>query len=141
MTCCVDASATVPWIIAHPLRQAVSPFWLKAIGDGSRIAAPVLIYSEVTTALRRLASARVISHEDAVLALGRMLVLPLASRHGAALYQRALELAQALELSKAYDTQYLAVAQLEGCELVTADATLHGHARKLGIRARLLRGV
>jgi len=54
------------------------------------------------------------------------------------IYPRALELAARLDLSTAYDMQYVAAAESQGATLMTLDQALYQHARTLGIAARLL---
>jgi predicted nucleic acid-binding protein len=77
-------------------------------------------------------------HEEAEAALGRFLRLPITVVHGPEVYLRALDLAYRLGHSKAYNVQYLAVAQIQDCAVVTADRGLHACARTLGIASRLV---
>jgi predicted nucleic acid-binding protein len=54
-------------------------------------------------------------------------------------YPRAFDIARSLGWKKAYDALYLAAAEHEDAELLTADGGMHGAARRLGIRATLVR--
>ncbi len=49
-----------------------------------------------------------------------------------------MEFAQRLGHAKAYDVQYLAVAEMENATLVTVDGGMYENSRVLGIAARLL---
>jgi predicted nucleic acid-binding protein len=71
-------------------------------------------------------------------ALGSFLRLPISAVHGPEVYLRALDLARRLGHAKAYDVQYLAVAQIQDCAVVTVDRGLHESARTLGIASRLI---
>ena len=59
--------------------------------------------------------------------------------HDRSIYLNALNMAQRLGQSKAYDVQYLAVAEMENCPIVTVDRALHESAAALGIQSRLLK--
>jgi len=54
------------------------------------------------------------------------------------LYTRALDLAARFQLRRAYDTQYLAAAEIEKSGLLTVDRALYQQALELGIKAELL---
>jgi len=53
-------------------------------------------------------------------------------------YLRALEFARLLGQAKAFDVQYVAVADVQRATLVTADSGMHHAALRLGISAKLL---
>ena len=80
-----------------------------------------------------------ISHDNAVRLIDQMLALPIHVSSETQQFPRALDLAERLRRAKAYDMQYLAVAQLEGAELLTLDSGLFEAASQLGVPVRLLR--
>ncbi len=100
--------------------------------------APPLLYAETTAVLRRYVHLDRIEHQEAIAALRDLFALPLTVIHNPDLYLRALELARRLGQPKAYDVQYLAVAQLEDSTLVTLDRDLYRNALTLGVDAQLL---
>ena len=51
---------------------------------------------------------------------------------------RAFDLAARFQLRRAYDTQYLAAAEMGKCGLLTVDRSLYRQALELGIGAELL---
>jgi len=59
--------------------------------------------------------------------------------HPPACYPRAFDIARSLGWKKAYDALYLAAAELEDAELLTVDGGMHAAARRLSIRATLVR--
>jgi predicted nucleic acid-binding protein len=68
-----------------------------------------------------------------------MLRLPIRLVHDPALFPRAFDIARTLGWAKAYDALYLATAEHESAELLTVDRRMRVAARRLGIRATLVR--
>lgn len=58
--------------------------------------------------------------------------------HARRMYRNALNMAQRLGQRRAYDVQYLAVAKMENCPIVTVDRALHTSAAAPGIQSRHL---
>jgi len=54
-------------------------------------------------------------------------------------FGRAMDLANKTHRLKTYDMQYVAVAEIEGCEMVTLDGGVYQAAIEIGLAARLLR--
>jgi predicted nucleic acid-binding protein len=82
---------------------------------------PALCDIEVAAGLRRALLRDLVSADRAELALGQYVLLPL-TRHGhQTLLPRVLELRSNFS---AYDACYVALAELLGAELLTADARL-----------------
>jgi predicted nucleic acid-binding protein len=79
-----------------------------------------------------------VSHEIALRLVAQMLALPIRVSSTTDQFRRALELAERLHRVKAYDMQYLAMAQLLGSELLTLDRGLFDAASRLGVPVRLL---
>lgn len=138
MTFCIDASAVLPWLLPMPSSPSVRPFWVDILGGNPRLLAPPLIFAETTSVLRRQVQIGGILHEEAAAALRHLFELPLSGVHDPEVYLRALELARRLGQPKAYDVQYLAVAEMHNCPVVTLDRGLYESAQALGIAARLL---
>ncbi len=121
---CVDASLAAKWVLPEPDRdiaQALYEEWRAAILE---IIGPPLLFAEITNILRRNVVRDVIIPAEALTAeaVFRRLGVRVASPDD--LYREALILAQRFDLPAAYDTQYLAVAQIEGCDFWTADERL-----------------
>lgn len=138
MAYCVDASAVVRFLVPTPGTESAQEFWLQALRDRERLVAPPLVLAETTSAVRRCVYNDFILHDDAVAAVRLLLGLPIEIDMRVEQYREALEFANRLGQSKAYDVQYLAVARLNDCPIVTADRTLATVAGTLNIRARLI---
>ena len=120
---CVDASLVIR-LIADPRDTAVSRLWDQWDEDGRPIAAPTLLFYEVSNALHRYRRAGMMSDAAVRLALQAALALPIQLYGEAELHARALDLADRLGLPAAYDAHYLALAEWLGAQYWTADVRL-----------------
>ncbi len=125
----VDASLAVKWLVeeeysdkAHATLQS----WVDQ--DITRIA-PYLMPVEVANALHRRMLRRELSVGDTTRMIARLLESSLELHQPAGLHARALQLASELNQNAVYDAHYLALADIVGCELWTADERLYRVAR------------
>jgi predicted nucleic acid-binding protein len=118
----VDASVVLasclPSEIAHPSAQSAFRFWLAR---HELLCAPPLLHAEVTAVLRKLVYTQRLERESADQLLQLALQLPIQIIDDTAIYPRSLTLAHQFGQPRAYDTQYLAVAELFNGVLWTAD--------------------
>lgn len=132
----VDASVVVRWVVAEPgteqamalLRQSIQ--WL----------APRLMLTELASALRRKVVGGDLSTEVAFDALDAV-TGQLGTTIELVTDEQVMPLALSLSLSLAHkvpDCVYLAVAEREGADLVTADRRLGEVARTRGVLTTLL---
>lgn len=77
-------------------------------------------------------------HREALLLMQRVLALPLSLVVAPMQFERALDLAGRFQHKKAYDMQYLAVAEMTDSELVTMDRGMRHAATQLGVPVRFL---
>ncbi len=138
MPFCLDASVVLNWLLPQRQTQAVQEFIVDCLRKGERLVAPPLLFSESTSVLRRYVHGGVLLHDEAAAALSDLLALPLATVHQPLVYFRALEFARLLGHAKAYDVQYVAVADVQRATLVTADSGMYHGALRLGVSANLL---
>src|SRR5947209_15129482 len=96
------------------------------------LVAPPLLWSECRSALHEALFRREVSRADAVRALAELGRAPIRSRTHRRLGRRALELADQFGWAKAYDAEYLALADLLGARLITLDARLRRATTRLG---------
>lgn len=95
----------------------------KRIG-ARELVGPPLLWSETTSALRQAAYRGAISEADAEAALSLFLSAPIERRSPRRLYEEAWVLAVELGWAKTYDAEYVALARLLKCPLLTLDARL-----------------
>ncbi len=88
---------------------------------GERLAAPAIIDLEVVSIVRRALAAGLVDQRRAVLALGDLVALDLHRVDHLGVLARIWELRENLT---PYDAAYVALAEMSGCTLVTADARL-----------------
>lgn len=120
---CVDASLIVRFLVEPdnlPLQELFSQWY----AESRSLAAPVLLFYEVSNALHRYQQHGVFSAEAADLALAAALALPITLHNAESLHVQALALARQFNLSAAYDAHYLALAGALESEFWTADRRL-----------------
>lgn len=109
---------TIPQEYAHHDAQRALNHW---IDSNTQIVAPPLLHAEFTAVMRKLVYTQRLSQEHADEILHAILQLPIYIFYNAQIYSRALTLATQFNQPRAYDTQYLAVAEYFDCTLWTAD--------------------
>lgn len=97
-----------------------------------QLVAPPLMWSESRSALHELLWRREIVLEDATSARAKLERSPVERRDHERLGEEAWRIADELGWAKTYDAEYVALAQLLGCRLVTLDARLRRAADRLG---------
>jgi len=120
---CVDANLVIR-LIADPNDEAVLRLWERWDAEGRQVAAPALLFYEVTNALYRYQKMGLMGPSSVRLALQAALSLPLHLHQDAGLHRRALDLAERFSLPAAYDAHYLALAERLDAEFWTADRRL-----------------
>lgn len=97
------------------------------------LVAPPLMWSEALSVLHEQRWRGAIHADDAEDARARLERAPVARREPAQLRAEAWRLADALGWAKTYDAEYLALAALSGCRVVTVDGRLRRGADRLGL--------
>ena len=121
-TLCVDASLVIRLVLKQS--DVVQELWENWASEEYRLAAPALLYYEVTNGIYRYQKAGLIRPATAQEALGTALALPVELVRGPDLHERARKLATQYNLSAAYDAHYLALAEWMDAEFWTADSRL-----------------
>ncbi len=121
---CVDASLAVAWLsyerytaIANALRHEWREHSVQMVG-------PALFHAEVTSAIRQHVYFKRMLPEEGEEAFSIYLDIPIRIIDEQEVYRKAWQLAKEFNLPVCYDMQYLAVAELEDCQLWTADRML-----------------
>jgi predicted nucleic acid-binding protein len=86
--------------------------------------APALCWSEVSSALHEMRWRKEISAGLADIAFGRLLAAPMSPRGSKRLRQEAWQVAEELGWMKTYDAEYVALARMLRCRLLTLDTRL-----------------
>lgn len=121
----LDASVVIPLMVSHPFSQAAERCFRYWKREYYQILSPCFMPVEVVSVLRQAVYGRKLNSQqalealDILMAMGIELVMP-----GGELHQSALRWAERLGQSKAYDAQYIALAEQYGAELWSADRRL-----------------
>ncbi len=100
--------------------------------EGEQLVAPPLLWPESRSALHVLAFRGDASRESARAAAQLLDAAPIEARAPGRLGSDAWQLADELGWAKTYDAEYVALARILGCRLVTLDARLRRGADRLG---------
>ncbi len=119
----VDAS------VAVPACQYAAGF--TRLGD-EELFAPALMWSEARSTLHEAAWRGELEVDEARSAMLRLEAAPVSIARPAELGEESWRVADALGWAKTYDAEYVALAKLLRCRLVTADARLRRATRRLG---------
>lgn len=106
----------------------------EALGNDGELIAPVLLWSEVPSALHEMAFRGEISAALAELGLQRFLAgkLGITEKRPDGLTSTAWQIAEDFGWAKTYDAEYVALARLNDCRLVTIDGRLRRGTDRLG---------
>ncbi len=96
------------------------------------LVAPHILWSESRSALHEARWRREISHEQALATLEPLERAPIGARNLPGLGSAAWSLADEMGWTKTYDAEYVALARLLRCRLVTLDFKLRRAAARLG---------
>ena len=134
----VDASLAIKWVLKEPYAEkalALASEWATA---ETRPVAPCLLLVEATNVLHRRAVKGHISPSQAKHLLAGLLNMGIEVRESPQIHLRALELAQELQRPAVYDTHYLALADILGCDLWTADERFFNSVKERQPRVKWL---
>lgn len=121
---CVDASLALMLLLPQELSLQVETLWRSWVESETEIVTAPLFFAEVTSVLRESVHFGSILPEEGEDAFSSFLKLGVKGMDPADLQPRAWELAREYDRLRAYDAQYLAVANRLDCELWTADRRL-----------------
>ncbi|MBI2887228.1 MAG: type II toxin-antitoxin system VapC family toxin [Chloroflexi bacterium] len=112
-------------LLPGPLTPRIEGFWKTWLEQGVDCVAPPLFQAETTSVLRNRVYRNVITFEEAVPVFRTIRRLAIRFVNYPDLQEQAWDIALRLNQPRAYDAQYLAVAEREGCEFWTTDSRLY----------------
>jgi predicted nucleic acid-binding protein len=121
----LDASLIVEWCVAPGEKQLA-----ELLSDD--LCAPPLMWSEAQSALHERKWRDELGVEQADLARSRLTGIDVTPKTHSGLTTEAWRIADELGWAKTYDAEYVALASLLGCRLVTVDGRLRRGADRLG---------
>ena len=134
----VDSSLAVKWLLLEEHSDLADELQSEWQEQGVRLLAPHLLLFEVTNVLHQRVRRGTLSHGAASTLLRRMTDMSITLHHDDSLHHRALDLANQLGQSAAYDSHYLALAEQYDCDLWTADGRYFRSARRITDKIQLL---
>ncbi len=122
---CIDASVALKLVLDEEDSDKAQALWVSWVVEDIEAIAPCHLAFEVTSVIRHHVYRREISPEAGQLAFEALQAQGIRLVRPAPLHERAWALAQRFNRPTAYDAYYLALAQLAGCEVWTADHRLY----------------
>jgi predicted nucleic acid-binding protein len=134
MSAVIDANLIAALVLPLPYSDEATRAMMNWQRTGTELIAPVLLEYEVAAILRKAIVAQWLSEDLALEALDTIMELNVRCFGPTRdLHERALRWADRLGHSKAYDVQYLALAEEQGVEFWTADRRLVNGALQAGV--------
>jgi predicted nucleic acid-binding protein len=121
---CIDASFAVAMLVPDPATELALATWEELIATTAEVYAPPLFFAETTSVLRLKVHLGHVSADEGERAFGSFLRLAVRPWDPPDLQRRAWVMAGRYARPRAYDAQYLAVAEQLECDLWTADGRL-----------------
>jgi predicted nucleic acid-binding protein len=135
---CVDVNLALKLVIAETDSHDAHQLWAQWIENDIEVVAPPLIaYEGISVVCNKRFTGALPPHE-AQLMVKAFLLLGTRTVQPENLHERAWELAQRFNRPQAYDSHYLALAEILGIELWTADKRLYNTVKDQLTYVRLL---
>ncbi len=122
---CIDANLALKLIIVEEDSSKAHHLWNTWIDTDFEIVAPPLLAFEGTSVIRNKLHRGLVPLEEAELMFRAFHLLGVRLLYPEGLHQKAWALAKQFNRSQAYDSHYLALADILGLELWTADERLY----------------
>ena len=134
----IDANIAVKWVTDEPDHDIAISLYNDTIRSGRAIVTPYHFDGEVANAIWRKAFRGLISLDAAFLALDAFGSFETVALAPDGLLRTGFEISRSLGAAAVYDALYVALAEIVGCELWTADSRLLNAASALPVEIRLL---
>jgi predicted nucleic acid-binding protein len=139
LTVVVDAGLALKWALSEDHTEEALELWDRWQSASEHLISPPIFRSEITNALHQMVHRREISPVDAAEMLDTLLNL-VDTDEPSVLYDRALALAGSLGEDSVHSSLYLALAELWGCEMWTADRRFAKTSRQRSMSVRWVGG-
>lgn len=126
---CIDASLIVRTLVPGPFSAEAESRLATWLQTDTPLIAPAILAFEVTSTLRRMVYLKALRSERGAAAFTQFQRIPVRLSHRKGIFPLAWRLAEQFNRPRAYDTAYLALAQLNQCEFWTADEKLYNAVR------------
>lgn len=134
----IDASMMLKLLLPEEGSEAVHDLWREWIERDAEITAPSLLAYEVVSVLRNKVFRRELAPEAGDAAIAAFVSQEVSLLHPHGIEETTWALAHRWNLATAYDAAYLALAEVTGCELWTADRRFAVSLRRKATRIRLV---
>ena len=121
---CVDASLALAWLFVDTHSEQADGLWQEWTGKAIELVAPPMFHAEVASSIRKIVYFKRILPAEGERLFALYSEIPVRIIGSQAVHRRAWQLAKEFNLPVCYDMQYLAVAELEDCDLWTLDRKL-----------------
>lgn len=121
---CVDASLVVAWLLPEEFSGQAYALKDRWSDEGAELVAPAILASEVPSVLRQAVYRGRILTGEGDEAFATFLEMPIRIIQPENLLSRAWEIGKAVDAPRLYDAFYVGLADVQGCELWTADRRL-----------------
>ncbi len=130
---CIDVNIVLKLVLAEQHSDLARKLWLLWLEEEAELIAPPLFMFEGVSAIRANVTRKLLTEDTADTAFEGFLVqsrkvLLVAPPN---LHEHAWRLARQLAQTQVYDSYYLALAEIRGCEFWTADEKLYRAAHHL----------
>lgn len=122
---CVDSSLALKLVLVEEDSPKVQRLWDTWVDADVKIVAPFLLAFEGTSVIRNKMYRGLVPPEEGELMFKAFHLLGVRLLHPDGLHQRAWELAKQFNRPQAYDSHYLALAEILDLELWTGDERLY----------------
>ena len=133
---CVDASLALAWLLPIQHDDRADALQRRWHANGIQLTGPPMFHAEVISVLREQVFFKRMTAAEGEEGYSVYLDIPIRIIDNPAVYRRAWELAAEHNQRRTYDMQYLAVAEMEDCELWTADKRLYNSLKGKNNRVR-----
>ena len=135
---CVDSSVAAKWWFVEEHSVRARSLLREALTTAELVLAPTLLPCEIANVLRQRMRRGEMDRGEALEVLSGFLALPIEIQAPQGLHERALEIADEYGLPAVYDGHYVALAEMVGATLWTADRRL---LRAVGGKMPFLRDI